>query len=222
MPRPRAASANKKPDSVTTVERTSRPTVTGVGDEVGAADLARRVADSLRKLRHDRRLSLDQLASSSGVSRAALSQIEGARTNPTLSVLWKIAVGLNVPFPALLGTETTQHTRLLRASDAVPLRSTDGRMESRLLSPAGATDGVDVYELRFLPKGILRSEPHGAGATETVVLLTGSLRISVGDETHDMSPGDSLFFRADVPHSYENRSSHESRCLDVIAYARST
>jgi quercetin dioxygenase-like cupin family protein len=43
----------------------------------------------------------------------------------------------------------------------------------------------------------------------------------VGDETHDLAPGDSIFFRADVPHSYESRSSHDTRCIDIISYARS-
>jgi transcriptional regulator with XRE-family HTH domain len=187
---------------------------------VGAAALGRQVADSLKRLRNERRLSLDQLAVVSGVSRAALSQIEGARTNPTLAVLWKVAVGLGVPFQALLGAGEGSTTRVLRAGDAAPLRSADGRMESRLLSPAGAAQNVDVYELRFLPKGLHRSDPHAAGTVETVVVLTGALRICVGDEVHDLAPGDSIFFHADAPHSYENRSTHESRCLDVVVYAR--
>src|ERR1700755_3270123 len=85
-------------------KESARPTVKDTaGDDLGAAEMARRVADVLKQLRSDRRLSLDDLASRSGVSRAALSQIEGARTNPTLAVLWKIAVGLDVPFHDLLG-----------------------------------------------------------------------------------------------------------------------
>jgi transcriptional regulator with XRE-family HTH domain len=187
---------------------------------VGAAALGRRVGDSLRRLRKERGMSLDQLAESSGVSRAALSQIEGSRTNPTLALLWKVAVGLGVPFQALLGGDLSGRTQVLRVGDAPPLRSTDGRMESRLLSPAGASQGLDVYELRFLPKAVHRSEPHGQGTTETVVVLTGALRIEVGDESHDLAPGDSMFFRADAPHSYESRSTHETRCIDIIAYGR--
>lgn len=165
-------------------------------------------------------MSLDQLALASGVSRAALSQIEGSRTNPTLTLLWKIAVGLNVPFQVLLGTEGGSKTRVLRAGDAAPLRSTDGRMESRLLSPAGASQNLDVYELRFLPKAVHTSEAHAQGTTETLILLTGALRVTVGDESHDLVPGDTIFFTADVPHVYESKSSHETRCLDVIAYGR--
>jgi transcriptional regulator with XRE-family HTH domain len=190
------------------------------GDDVGAAALGRRVGESLRQLRKQRGLSLDDLAGASGVSRAALSQIEGSRTNPTLSVLWKVAVGLGIPFQALLGGDGGSRTQVLRAGDAPPLRSTDGRMESRLLSPAGATQGLDVYDLRFLPKAVHRSEAHGHGTTETVVVLTGALRITVGDETQDLAPGDAMFFRADAPHAYESRSSHETRCIDIIAYGR--
>src|SRR5262249_47313881 len=147
----------------------ARPRVASIpGDDVGAAALGRKVADSLKELRKDRRMSLDQLALVSGVSRAALSQIEGARTNPTLSVLWKIAVGLGVPFQSLLGAEEPGNMRVLRAGDSPPLRSADGRMESRLLSPAGAVPSVDVYELRFAPKGVHRSDAHAGGTTENV------------------------------------------------------
>jgi quercetin dioxygenase-like cupin family protein len=91
-------------------------------------------------------------------------------------------------------------------------------MESRLLSPAGAIANVDVYELRFAPKGVHRSDAHAAGTAETLVVLTGSLRVTVGDETQELAPGDSLYFRADLPHSYESRSTHETRCLDVVVY----
>jgi transcriptional regulator with XRE-family HTH domain len=196
-----------------------RPTAAG-GDDLGAAELARRIADNLRRLRRDRRFSLDQLSSASGVSRAALSQIEGARTNPTLGVIWKIAVGLDVPFHMLVGAASDARCRLLRGGDVAPLRSTDGRMESRLLTPAGANIGIEIYELRFQARGLLRSDAHSSGSTETLVLLTGALRVSVEEEAHDLVPGDSLFFRADAAHAYENRSTHEARCIDIIAYGR--
>jgi len=197
----------------------ARPTATG-GDEIGAAELARRIAEGLRRIRRERRLSLDRLAAASGVSRASLSQIEGARTNPTLGVLWKIAAGLGIPFHLLLGAEPERRCRVLRAADVAPLRSTDLRMESRLLTPAGANIGIEVYEMRFLPRGVLQSEAHATGTTETLLLLTGALRVSVDDEVCDLVAGDTMFFRADVAHAYANQSSHEARCIDIIAYGR--
>ena len=190
------------------------------GDDLGAAELARKVADSLKRFRRERELSLDELAARSGVSRAALSQVEGGRTNPTLAVLWKIAVGLDVPFQDLMGTRVDDDVRVLRYGDAPPLRSADGRVESLLLSPGGASTDVEVYELRLLPKATHKSDPHARNTTETMIVLTGSIRLLVGESAHDLGVGDSVFFRADVPHSYENRGTREARCIDVIRYAR--
>jgi XRE family transcriptional regulator, regulator of sulfur utilization len=190
------------------------------GDVLGAAELARHVADALRHHRKTQELSLDELAQKSGVSRAALSQIEGARTNPTLAVLWKIAVGLGMPFQQLLGTTTGNDPKVLRAGDSPPLRSANGQMESRLLSPGGSPPGIEVYELRFLPKGSYQSEPHSKGTVETLVVMTGALKMTIGGESFELATGDSIFFNADVPHVYESRSSHPTRCINVIGYPR--
>jgi XRE family transcriptional regulator, regulator of sulfur utilization len=201
--------------------RQSRPTVSEtVGDDIGAAEMNRRVSEALRRFRRQRDLSLDQLAVRSGVSRAALSQIEGARTNPTLSVLWKIAAGLEVPFQDLLETPETENAKLLRAGDAPVLRSADGRMESRLLTPGGASQTVEAYELKLAPKGVHRSKAHRKGTTETLIVLKGALRVIIDESEYELMMGDSLFFHADTAHSYENRSSHEARCIDIIAYDR--
>lgn len=201
-------------------ERSRPRTNVAAGDEVGAAELARKVADNLRRHRSARRLSLDELSDRSGVSRAALSQIEGGRTNPTLAVLWKIAVGLEIQFNDLLGAHSQEAVLVLRAGDATPLRSSDGRTESRLLSPGGASTETEVYELRLAPKAVHRSDPHARGTSETVIVLTGSLRLNVGEVAYELVAGDSAFFRADVAHSYENRSTREARCIDVIHYSR--
>jgi transcriptional regulator with XRE-family HTH domain len=203
------------------VRRSGRPRVApNSGDVFGAAELARHVAESLRHHRKIQQLSLDDLAQKSGVSRAALSQIEGARTNPTLAVLWKIAVGLGMPFQQLLGTQAGAGPKILRAGDSPPLRSANGQMESRLLSPGGAPPGIEVYELRLSPRGSYHSEPPSKGTTETLVVLTGALRMTVGDESFELATGDTIFFNADVPHVYESRSSHPTRCLNVIGYPR--
>ncbi len=96
------------------------------GDDVGAAELGRRVAENLRQRRKARSMSLDDLAQASGVSRATLSQIETCKSNPTVGVLWKIAAGLGVPFAELIGAPRTG-VAVLRWADSQVLRSSDGR-----------------------------------------------------------------------------------------------
>ena len=124
-------------------------------------------------------LSLDDLARSSGVSRAALSQIETCKSNPTVGVLWKIAVGLGVPFAELIGAPRSGVV-VLRRSDAQVLRSSDGKLESRPLTPAGASPIVELYELRLTARSTHASEPHAPGTHEMVVVLSGAAQDARG------------------------------------------
>jgi XRE family transcriptional regulator, regulator of sulfur utilization len=189
------------------------------GDEVGAAELGRRVAENLRQRRKARRLSLDDLSQASGVSRAALSQIETRKTNPTVGLLWKVAVGLGIPFAELIG-EPTGSVSILRRGAAQVLRSLDGKLESRPLAPAGSSPLVELYELRLAARASHASEAHARGTREILVVLSGSLRMHLGAEIYDLAAGDSISFPADAPHAYENSGSTEGRYHNVILYDR--
>jgi transcriptional regulator with XRE-family HTH domain len=196
----------------------ARPTAT-TGDEIGAAELGRRVADNLRTKRKTRGMSLDDLAAASGVSRAALSQIETYKSTPTVGLLWKIAVGLGVPFAELIG-EQRGSTSVLRKNEVQVLRSLDGKLESRPLTPAGTNADVELYELRLLPRSQHAAEPHARGTTEVLVVLTGALRMNVAGETFELAAGDSICFPADRPHVYENPAGSEARYHNLIMYER--
>src|SRR5581483_4934529 len=165
-PRKSELARQQDPDEASSVARRPRPRSSATpGDDVGAAELGRRVAENLRQRRKVRGMSLDELAQASGVSRAALSQIETCKSNPTVGILWKIAVGLGVPFAELIGAPRVG-AMVLRRSDAQVLRSSDGRLESRPLAPAGTSPLVELYELRLAARGSHASEAHAPGTTE--------------------------------------------------------
>jgi len=200
---------------VLAARRAPRP----AGDEIGAADVTRRVAENLRNHRKRREMSLDELAQATGVSRAALSQIETRKTNPTIGVLWKIASGLGVAFSELIG-ESRLALSVLRRADTQVLRSTDRKFESRPLVPAAGVNEIEMYELSLAARSRHSSDPHGPGTKELVVVLSGSLRMTVGDHTDELGPGDSVVFDANLPHVYENPGNAEARYHDVIIYKR--
>jgi transcriptional regulator with XRE-family HTH domain len=188
------------------------------GDEVGAADLADRVARNLREQRKKRELSLDDLARLTGVSRAALSQIETRKTNPSVGILWKIAAGLGTPFAGLLG-ESQLPISIRRRRDMEVLRSIDRKFESRPLMPPAGVPQLEMYELRLSAHARYASEAHGPGTRELVVVLNGALRMTVGDRVDELSAGESVVFDANLPHTYENPGSSEARYHDLIIYA---
>lgn len=199
--------------------RAPRRERTPPGDDLGAAELARGLGERLRELRRARDWSLDELARASGVSRAALWQIEAHRSNPSMSVLWKIASGLGMPFSQLFGASGGEVMRQLR-SETPALRSREGWLESRLVSPPGGLLGIELYELRLAARSTHEAAAHRAGTRELVAVLSGALRLRVGGETHELGPGDSIVFPADRPHAYENPGQAEARYHDLIVYGR--
>ena len=149
-------------------------------------------------------MSLDDLARASGVSRAALSQIETCKSNPTVGVLWKIAVG---PRRAVRGAHrgAALGRVVLRREDSQVLRSADGSFESRPLAPAGASPLVELYELRLAARSTHASEAHAPGTHEVVVVLSGQLpHARRTTRRYELGAGDAVAFAADRPHAYEN------------------
>jgi Predicted transcriptional regulators len=60
------------------------------------------IAQNLKRLREERKLSLDRVAELTGVSKSMLGQIERGDSSPTVATVWKIANGLKVSFTTLM------------------------------------------------------------------------------------------------------------------------
>ncbi len=182
-------------------------------------DLTSVVGENLRRLRKKKDLSLEALARVSGVSRAMLGQIELGQSAPTINVLWRIASALRVPFSAMLRHRGGAGTRVMSAARARVLSSRDGSFRSRALFPGDAPRSVEFYELRLAAGASEEAEPHAAGTTENLALVSGAIEMQVGAERHQLSAGDAIMFEADVPHVYRNLGDEEAVMYLVMTYA---
>ena len=178
------------------------------------------IGDNLRKLRTDRNLSLDALAQLSGVSRAMLGQIELNRSVPTITVLWRIAKALELPFSALMREPEEKGPAILRRNTARFLTSADGSFRSRALFPADRQRAVEFYEVRLSPGAVEEASAHPVGTLENIVVAKGSLELTAGGDPVPLATGDAMIFRADVPHVYHNSGATEVVLYMVITYAQ--
>jgi rhodanese-related sulfurtransferase/transcriptional regulator with XRE-family HTH domain len=177
------------------------------------------VGANLRELRGQRNLSLDALARQTGLGRGLLGQIENGRASPSVSVVWKIAQALDLPFSALLSTGSRASISVLRAAEARRLVSPDGRFSSRALYPLNEPTSAEFYELFIAAHSREDAAAHRAGTRENLVVTAGRLEIELGGERHELARGDAITFIADVPHSYINRSGEDCWAHLVMTYA---
>jgi len=182
-------------------------------------DLTPVLGANLRRLRTRRGLSLERLASRSGVSRAMLSQVELGHSTPTINVVWKVAAALEVPFSALVSAPKQGGLSVLRAGRAKVLSSHDGGFSSRALFPFESPRRAEFYELKLKPGTVERADPHAPGTVENLVVNVGSVEIEVEAERVELSPGDAVLFHADLPHVYRNTGAGWAVMFLVMTYA---
>jgi transcriptional regulator with XRE-family HTH domain len=188
-------------------------------------DFNLRVARRVRELRDERGLSIESLAQRSGVSRAMISRIERGESSPTAVLLNKLSIGLGVLLPALFGRSSYRATGKpnpvsTRGEQAEWRDPTTGYLR-RTLTPRGATQQqlqLQLHEVR-LPAGAhvtFEDAPSPSRIRRQIWLLTGTIRVQLGSDTHHLRVGDCMAMQLDAPITIHNPGRTAARYLLAI------
>lgn len=176
------------------------------------------IADRIRHLRTSAQLTLEQLASASGVSRAMISRIERGEASPTAALLARICAALGLSLSSFFAEDDTDISPLVRKRDQPTWKDPETGYVRRAVSPAGTGSEVDIVEVDFPPHASVSFPPHTAshGMTQYVWLLEGCLEMTTGGEVFRMEPGDCLFMPVGEGHRFHNPSGHPARYAVVL------
>lgn len=175
------------------------------------------LCNRVTELRKTHKLTLDQLATASGVSRSMLSQIERGQANPTLAVTFRIAQAFGITIGELVDQPwASSPIEVVYGSDAKNLYRNDDECQIRTLSPLHMEKNIEFYELRIAAGAQLASAPHYEGTKELLTVAKGSARIVSGETDTQLSKGDSAHYRADLQHIIENAGNSELVCYLVV------
>ena len=188
-----------------------------------ASDLNQRIAERVRELRARQGLSLEALASKSGVSRSMISVIERGESSPTAVVLEKLAAGLGVMLASLFDAPTAAgpvSTGPVARRDDQPLwRDPASGYLRRNVSPPGVPQPMQIVEVHF-PAGARVAFETGARDVrvhQQVWVLEGAIDVTLGAERHRLREGDCLAMQLDRPTMFHNPTRRPARYAVVIA-----
>jgi transcriptional regulator with XRE-family HTH domain len=186
-----------------------------------ASDLNERIAERVRELRAGQGLSLDALATRSGVSRSMISLIERGESSPTAVVLEKLAAGLGVMLASLFDAPAAPQPSgpVARREDQPQWRDPASGYVRRNVSPPGMPQPMQIVEVQFPAGGRVAFE---TGARDTRVhqqvwVLEGAIDVTVGAERHRLRKGDCLAMQLDRPTMFHNPTRKPTRYAVVIA-----
>ncbi len=175
------------------------------------------LCERVTKLRKKNKLTLDQLASVSGVSRSMLSQIERGKANPTLAVTFRIAQAFGITIGELVDhCWSTSTIEVIHGNDEKNLFRCDEEVSIRTLSPLHMEKDIEFYEIRISPGAKLISSAHYEGTKELLTVTHGSAEIISAEEKTSLHEGDTAHYRADVEHCIANNTDSELLCYLVV------
>lgn len=184
----------------------------GMDDHGGAGSAGSRlnVGREVRRWRQARGLTLAQVGESSGLNVGYLSQIENDKALPSLEALTAIADAVDVP-PAWLLLDSSPAPRVVRA---VERPRSDGPGGSTITEvDAGTSRDVCILEIEAPPG--LGTGTHAHQGDEHHVVLAGRWRLTQGEATVELGPGDYLAWDPSVPHDVENIGDAPGRMLVI-------
>lgn len=168
-------------------------------------------------------LTLEALAGRTAVSRAMISDIERGVKSPTVRVVSQIAEGLGCTVSELLGEQvrSPETISILRRGERHVLVDPRSGVERQLLSPPFVRRGIEVVWY-VIPSGQATGAfpPHRPEVEEHITVVQGCLQCRVGDREETLGSGDSMCFRADVPHDFRNPGPEPCHYLLIIDSSR--
>jgi transcriptional regulator with XRE-family HTH domain len=180
-------------------------------------DVTQLIAKNLKRIRDERKLSLDKLSDLTGVSKSMLGQIERGESSPTVSMVWKITNGLKISFTTLLNTPQSDIS-IVQKSEIKPLIEKDGKYRVFPFFPIEEGRRFEIYRIEIDAGGSMYADPHPEGTQEFLSVFGGELTIRVDDQEMIVAEGNSIRFRADKFHSYINAGADPVLISLVIYY----
>jgi mannose-6-phosphate isomerase-like protein (cupin superfamily) len=169
------------------------------------------VGREVRRWRRSRALTLAQVAKGSGLNVGYLSQIENDKALPSLDALAAIARALDVPV-AWLVVDSSPAPRVVRASERPRLGPLIEGAEASEVD-AGTSRDLCIIEA-LVPPGH-STGVHAHAGDEHHVVISGRWRMTQGEHSFELGPGDYLAWDPALPHDVENIGDEPGRILVI-------
>jgi transcriptional regulator with XRE-family HTH domain len=145
----------------------------------------------IRERRRECHLSLQDLASRTGLTPSFISLIERDINSPSLESLRRIAEALEVPL--FYFTETNGENPVVRRDQRIQITFPPGHLTCELLVP-DLRHRLEMFVAHAHPSAgnIARAPKHDS--EECIYVMEGSLRVRLHDTDYVLNSGDSIYF----------------------------
>jgi transcriptional regulator with XRE-family HTH domain len=179
----------------------------GMSDhEEAIATALDQVGPRLQRLRKQRGITLTSLAAATGISKSTLSRLETGQRRPSLEVLLPLAQAYRVPLDDLVGAPEVGDPRI---------RLKPRRVNGRTVLPLTRPGGVQAWKI-VIPVSQSRPQPRTHDGFEWLYVLSGRMRLVLGDQDLVLGVGEAAEFDTQVPHWFGSTGEGPAEVLSIF------
>jgi transcriptional regulator with XRE-family HTH domain len=180
------------------VEDTSAAAITATLNQVGAR---------LKRFRTQRRMSLTDVATATGISKSTMSRLETGQRRPTLELLLALSNTYQVRLDDLVAAPEQGDPRL---------HLKPGQVKGRTVIPlTRQPDGMQAWKI-IVPTSNTTPEPRSHDGHEWIYVLSGHLRFVLGEQDLLLGPGDVVSFETKVPHWFGSTGDRPAEIISIF------
>lgn len=164
------------------------------------------VGPRLRRFREMHHLKLTEAAEQTGISKSTLSRLETGQRRPSLELLLPLAQLYRVPLDELVGAPEVGDPRIrLRP------RTINGRTVLPLTRPGG----LQAWKI-VVPATQANPSLRSHDGFEWLYVLSGKMRLIIGDQDLVLGVGEAAEFDTQVPHWFGSTGDGPAEVLSVF------
>jgi transcriptional regulator with XRE-family HTH domain len=176
------------------------------------------IGSRIRAARQSQRLTIEQVADATGLTKGFLSRVERDLTSPSVASLVTLCQVLSISIGDLFAAP---ETHLTKRNDG-PRISLGGQGIVERLLTARSERRIQIIQACI--------EPHGRGESELYAVdcdvdvphvIKGNIRLILTNEQYDLNTGDTVTFPGREPHTWVNPTDKPVEVLWVLVPAAS-
>ncbi|RLA22510.1 MAG: XRE family transcriptional regulator [Gammaproteobacteria bacterium] len=173
------------------------------------------IGEGIRRLRAQHKLTQTALAKRAEIPRATLANMEGANSNPSISVVVKVARALGVTVDDLITRRQSPNVTEVDRKDMPVMQQDDGKFSSTRTSPI-STPNLQINDVSMMPGCYTKGVPHPEGSHELFLCHQGTATVEVEGQKYEVKAGNLIYFHGHLPHSYGNESLNPVHAMAVV------
>lgn len=164
------------------------------------------VGPRLRRVREQRGITLTDAAQATGISKSTLSRLENGQRRPSLELLLPLAQAYRVPLDDLVGAPEVGDPRI---------RLKPRRVNGRTVLPLTRPGGVQAWKI-VIPTSQSEPRPRTHDGFEWLYVLSGRMRLVLGDQDLVLGSGEVAEFDTQVPHWFGSTGEEPAEVLSIF------